>query len=72
MKSLSEIVGIFALGILLKCLSDIIGVYPNLAQHLVLWVCYVLWGISVVLFALNRWSEWRHRRAATTEGHHDK
>lgn len=72
MKSLSEIVGIFALGILLKCLSDIIGAYPNLAQQLVLWFCYVLWGLSAVLFVLNRWGEWRHRREAVAEGHHEK
>lgn len=71
MKSLSEIVGIFILGMLLKCLSDIIGAYPNMAQQMVLWISYVLLAISAALLAINRWAEWRHRRASGPEVHHE-
>lgn len=71
MKSLSEIVGIFILGMLLKCLSDIIGAYPNMAQQIVLWISYVLLTISAALLAFNRWAEWRHRRSCGPEVHHE-
>ncbi|WP_254703739.1 hypothetical protein [Kosakonia sacchari] len=67
MKSLSEIVAFFAVGMVLKMLSEIIAVYPNVAQQLLLWLAYFLLALSAVLLAFNRFCYWRHRHNTNPE-----
>lgn len=67
MKSLSEIVAFFAVGMVLKMLSEIIAVYPNVAQQLVLWLAYCLLALSAGLLAFNRYCYWRHRHNTAPE-----
>lgn len=71
MKSITEIVAFFAVGMVLKILSNIISAYPVFAQQLVLWMAWALLGLSAVLLAHNRLWHWRHRHDSATEMPHD-